>query len=47
MLVVTKETRRLGMAVIRGTQVSLVAPEDGMEAISNPFVAAEEEEEDE
>ena len=35
----TNETRKLGLVVVRGTQVSLVSPEDGMEEISNPFLA--------
>lgn len=39
----TDRTRKLGLAVIRGTQVSLVAPQDGAEEIANPFVAADEE----
>eukprot|EP00522_Entomoneis_paludosa_P017173 CAMPEP_0172444280 /NCGR_PEP_ID=MMETSP1065-20121228/4340_1 /TAXON_ID=265537 /ORGANISM="Amphiprora paludosa, Strain CCMP125" /LENGTH=122 /DNA_ID=CAMNT_0013194747 /DNA_START=108 /DNA_END=476 /DNA_ORIENTATION=- len=40
----TNETRTLGLVVIRGTQVSLVAPQEGMEEIQNPFAAPEEEE---
>mmetsp|Transcript_1858 Transcript_1858/g.5486 ORF Transcript_1858/g.5486 Transcript_1858/m.5486 type:complete len:99 (+) Transcript_1858:145-441(+) len=32
------ETRRLGLVVCRGLQVSLVSPVDGMEEIANPFV---------
>ena len=36
----TGKTRKLGLVVVRGTQVSLVSPEDGMEEIANPFVAA-------
>ena len=43
---VTEKTRKLGMVVIRGTQVSLVSPEDGMEEIANPFEAADDEQED-
>jgi U6 snRNA-associated Sm-like protein LSm7 len=39
---ITNDTRKLGLVVIRGTQVSLVSPKDGMEEISNPFLAAEE-----
>mmetsp|Transcript_5002 Transcript_5002/g.9226 ORF Transcript_5002/g.9226 Transcript_5002/m.9226 type:complete len:109 (+) Transcript_5002:112-438(+) len=35
---ITDETRKLGLVVIRGTQVSLVAPKEGMEEIANPFV---------
>mmetsp|Transcript_3929 Transcript_3929/g.5169 ORF Transcript_3929/g.5169 Transcript_3929/m.5169 type:complete len:133 (-) Transcript_3929:228-626(-) len=38
---ITNETRKLGLVVIRGTQVSLVAPEDGMEEIENPFLEAD------
>lgn len=34
----TSETRRLGLVVCRGLQVSLVSPMDGMEEIENPFV---------
>lgn len=36
---ITDKTRKLGLVVIRGTQVSLVSPKDGMEEIANPFVA--------
>lgn len=39
---VTGETRKLGLVVIRGTQVSVVSPEDGMEEIANPFIAVQE-----
>jgi U6 snRNA-associated Sm-like protein LSm7 len=39
---VTEETRKLGLVVVRGTQVSLVSPEDGMEEIANPFIAADQ-----
>ena len=42
---VTSQTRRLGLVVIRGTQVSLVSPEDGTEEIANPFLGGVEEEE--
>ena len=35
---VTDKTRKLGLVVIRGTQVSLVSPQEGMEEIANPFV---------
>jgi U6 snRNA-associated Sm-like protein LSm7 len=35
---ITDKTRKLGLVVIRGTQVSLVAPKEGMEEIANPFV---------
>jgi hypothetical protein len=40
--IITSEKRKLGLVVVRGTQVSLVSPDDGMEEIANPFVAAEE-----
>ena len=43
---VTGQTRRLGLVVIRGTQVSLVSPEDGTEEIANPFLAGADDEED-
>ena len=42
---ITNQTRRLGLVVIRGTQVSLVSPEEGTEEIANPFLGGEEEEE--
>ncbi len=42
---VTDKTRRLGCVVIRGTQVSLLSPEDGIEEIANPFLGGAEEEE--
>uniref|UniRef100_A0A7S2S1Z6 Sm domain-containing protein n=1 Tax=Eucampia antarctica TaxID=49252 RepID=A0A7S2S1Z6_9STRA len=35
----TNVTRKLGLIVVRGTQVSLVSPQEGMEEISNPFLA--------
>lgn len=38
----TDKTRKLGLVVLRGTQVSLVSPEDGMEEIANPFISTEE-----
>jgi U6 snRNA-associated Sm-like protein LSm7 len=43
---VTGKTRKLGRVVIRGPQVSLISPEDGMEEIANPFLAAEEDDEE-
>lgn len=43
----TDKTRRLGLVVIRGTQVSLVSPQDGMEEIANPFVIGDDDEEEE
>jgi U6 snRNA-associated Sm-like protein LSm7 len=39
---VTDQTRKLGLVVVRGTQVSLVAPQDGVEEIANPFVAQDD-----
>jgi U6 snRNA-associated Sm-like protein LSm7 len=41
---ITDETRKLGLIVVRGTQVSLVSPREGMEEIANPFLAQESEE---
>lgn len=38
---VLDKTRKLGLVVVRGTQVSLVSPEDGLEPIANPFIAQE------
>ena len=40
---ITSETRKLGLVVIRGTQVSLVSPEEGTEEIANPFLGGDEE----
>ena len=40
---VTDNTRKLGLVVVRGTQVSLVAPQDGVEEIANPFMAGDDE----
>lgn len=34
-----EDTRTLGLVVCRGTSVVLICPQDGMEAIQNPFVA--------
>jgi hypothetical protein len=34
---VTEVSRKLGLLVIRGTQVSLISPQEGVEEISNPF----------
>lgn len=42
---VTDKTRKLGLVVCRGTQVSLICPSDEMEEIANPFAEEEEEEE--
>ena len=39
---ITDKTRKLGLVVIRGTQVSLVSPKDGMEEIANPFLPQDE-----
>lgn len=44
---VTSQTRKLGLVVIRGTQVSCVSPEEGTEEIANPFLGGEEAEEEE
>lgn len=37
---VTTATRKLGLVVVRGTQVSLVSPQEGVEEIDNPFLQA-------
>jgi U6 snRNA-associated Sm-like protein LSm7 len=39
---ITDNTRRLGLVVIRGTQVSLVSPVNGVEEIANPFLVADD-----
>lgn len=44
-LVATDKTRKLGLVVVRGTQVSLISPQDGMEEIANPFVANDDDNE--
>ena len=44
---VTSETRKLGLVVIRGTQVSLVSPEEGTEEIANPFLGGADDDEEE
>lgn len=44
---ITDQTRKLGLVVVRGTQVSLVSPQEGVEEIANPFLVGEEEEEEE
>ncbi len=41
---VTNQKRKLGLVVVRGTQVSLVSPDDGFEEIDNPFIAEGEDE---
>jgi hypothetical protein len=40
---VTENTRKLGLVVCRGLQVSLLCPSDGIEEIANPFEEAAEE----
>jgi hypothetical protein len=40
--VATEKTRNLGLVVVRGTQVSLVSPQDGFEEIANPFLPADD-----
>ena len=35
---ITEETRPLGLIVARGTAITVVAPNDGIEQIPNPFV---------
>lgn len=42
--IATDKTRNLGLIVVRGTQVSLVSPEDGAEEIANPFITVDDEE---
>ena len=39
----TEQTRKLGLVVCRGTQITLICPIDGMEEIANPFEDADEE----
>ena len=46
-MVVTDQTRALGLVVCRGTQVCLISPVDGLEEIENPFGEEEGEEEEE
>ncbi|PWN18350.1 U6 snRNA-associated Sm-like protein LSm7 [Microstroma glucosiphilum] len=36
-----QKTRQLGLAVLRGTAVTIINPADGFEQIANPFVSAE------
>ncbi len=43
-LTLTDATRYLGLVVVRGTAISIVGPEDGFMAISNPFAEEEGEE---
>ena len=40
---ITDNTRKLGLVVCRGTQVTLICPSDEMEEIANPFAEEEEE----
>mmetsp|Transcript_58677 Transcript_58677/g.70608 ORF Transcript_58677/g.70608 Transcript_58677/m.70608 type:complete len:128 (-) Transcript_58677:629-1012(-) len=35
---ITDKSRKLGLVVVRGTQVTLVSPEEGTEEIANPFL---------
>ncbi|VDK53394.1 unnamed protein product [Anisakis simplex] len=35
---VTEETRSLGLIVARGTAITVIAPNDGIEQIANPFI---------
>lgn len=43
---VTDQTRKLGLVVVRGTQVSLVSPQDGVEEIANPFLVGDDDDDD-
>jgi hypothetical protein len=40
--VATDKTRKLGLTVVRGTQVSLISPQDGAEEIANPFLPVDD-----
>lgn len=44
---VTENTRKLGLVVCRGPQVSLISPTEGLEQIENPFEEDDDEEEEE
>ena len=44
--IATDKTRKLGLVVVRGTQVSLISPQDGVEEIANPFIVADENEDE-
>ena len=44
---ITDNTRTIGLVVCKGTQIALIAPCDGMEEISNPFLEEEDSEENE
>jgi U6 snRNA-associated Sm-like protein LSm7 len=37
-----EKTRKLGLTVLRGTPIALIAPVEGTVEIDNPFVQAEE-----
>eukprot|EP00529_Nitzschia_sp_RCC80_P034982 CAMPEP_0113483444 /NCGR_PEP_ID=MMETSP0014_2-20120614/23436_1 /TAXON_ID=2857 /ORGANISM="Nitzschia sp." /LENGTH=112 /DNA_ID=CAMNT_0000376989 /DNA_START=93 /DNA_END=431 /DNA_ORIENTATION=+ /assembly_acc=CAM_ASM_000159 len=43
---ISDNKRKLGQVVIRGTQVSLISPQEGMEEIANPFMVGDEEDEE-
>lgn len=34
---VTDKTRQIGLVVVRGTTITLIAPADGSKEIANPF----------
>jgi hypothetical protein len=38
----TDKTRKLGLTVVRGTQVSLISPQNGVEEIANPFLLVDD-----
>ena len=38
----TKETRNLGLVVLRGTALVLISPVNGSEQIANPFLQDDE-----
>mmetsp|Transcript_459 Transcript_459/g.555 ORF Transcript_459/g.555 Transcript_459/m.555 type:complete len:87 (-) Transcript_459:165-425(-) len=38
--------RKLGLVVVRGTQVSLVSPNEGREEIANPFLEEDDDDDD-
>jgi U6 snRNA-associated Sm-like protein LSm7 len=42
LLKITDETRNLGLVVARGTAVTVIAPNEGVEQIANPFIQDEE-----
>ncbi len=43
---ITTETRKLGLVVCRGPQISLISPSDGMETIDNPFLDDDNDDDD-